>query len=461
MNKYITIIITIVLACLSACKQTGNNHLFDGSSMGNWQALGNATLKDSVLVVEGLNSKLVLNSGNYRDFNLNVKLRTVNNGKGYITFHSDGQNKGYNVAINNDLDDQVWWRMTGSLVSVRNLTKSLVKDDEWFDMNIRVEGQAISVLINGEPVVEYIEPEKPFRKSPNDKCILSEGTFEILSRGEGSIEIKDIYVESINREDINIPAQLAMAREEMTDPIIALHQDDFPVLDFHVHLKGGLTTEVAAKQSRRLGINYAIAPNCGIGFPITNDKEISEFLGTMRSQPFILAMQAEGREWITTFSQSARDEFDFVFTDALTYTDHKGRRTRLWEIDNSWIDNEQKYMDLIVQKICDVLEEPVDIYVNPCYLPDKMSDRYDEFWTEERMDKFIIALVKSGKALEINELYNIPNKAIIMKAKQAGVKFTFGSNNVTPDVSKLEYSIRMKQECGLIQSDMYKPKVKL
>jgi len=212
MTKYIAIII-ILLASLISCKQTERNHLFDGNGMGNWQTSGTAILKDSILIVEGTNSKLTLNNGNYKDFDLRMKLRTVNNGKGYITFHSDGENKGYNVAINNDFDDQIWWRMTGSLVSVRNLTKSLVKDGEWFDMNIRVEGQSISVLINGELVVEYIEPEKPFRKSPYNKCILSEGTFEILSRGEGSIEIKDIYVEPINREDINIPAQLALARE--------------------------------------------------------------------------------------------------------------------------------------------------------------------------------------------------------------------------------------------------------
>jgi len=459
MAKYISILIGILL-CFSACKHNEDNHLFDGKSLDKWKISGNAMLKDSILIISGPNSKLTLDNGNYRDFDMKMKLRTVK-GKGYVNFHSDGQNKGYNVAINNDLEDEVWWRMTGSLVSVRNLTKSLVKDAEWFDMNIRVEGQAISVLINGEPVVEYIEPEKPLRKPPYDKCMLSEGIFEILSRGEGSIEIKDIYVEPLNRQDINIPAQLALARDEMTDPIIALHQDDFPVLDFHVHLKGGLTSEAAAKQSRRLGINYAIAPNCGIGFPITNDQEIYGFLDTMRSQPFILAMQAEGREWVTTFSQKARDEFDFVFTDALTFTDHRGRRTRLWEVNDSWIDNEQEYMDLIVSKICDVLQEPVDVYVNPCYLPDKMSDRYDEFWTEERMNLFIDTLAKSGKSLEINELYNIPNKAIIMKAKKAGVKFTFGSNNVTPDVSKLEYSLKMKQECGLTQSDMYKPKIKL
>ena len=47
-----------------------------------------------------------------------------------------------------------------------------------------------------------------------------------------------------------------------------------------------------------------------------------------------------------------------------------------------------------------------------------------------------------------------------MKAKEAGVKFTFGSNNVTPDVSDLGYSLKMKEECGLTAENMYKPKVK-
>ena len=221
-----------------------------------------------------------------------------------------------------------------------------------------------------------------------------------------------------------------------------------------------MTKEVAAKQSRLTGINYAIAPNCGIGFPITNDEEIADFINLMRPEPFILAMQAEGREWLTTFSQEARDKFDYVFTDALTFRDNKDRRTRLWIKSETWIEDEQKYMDLIVDKICSVLQEPMDIYVNPCYLPDQMSNRYDEFWTEERMNKFVDALAKSGKALEINELYNIPNKAIILKAKAAGVKFTFGTNNVVPEVSMLEYSIRMKKECGLTAKDMYRPRLK-
>lgn len=446
----------------SACSHSGSGPLFEGNDASRWRTTGHVTVNQKILTLGGNDAKAILKNSQYRNFDLSLRVRTTPGGKGAVWFHTDPDlKKGYRIALNNDVEDPIWWKMTGSLVSVRNLTKSPVKENEWFQLNIRVEGREISVRINGEPVVEYIEPTAPYRTDAHKYTLLSEGTFALVSEGTGNLEFESISVKEVDPAGFNLEAQLAEAGDEQNDAIIRLHQDDFPVLDYHVHLKGGLTKEAAAKQSRKLGINYAVAPNCGIGFPITNDREIAAYLDSMHTQPFILAMQAEGREWLTTFSPEARGGFDYVFTDALTFTDSKGRRTRLWIPEETWIENEQQYMDLIVDKICNVLQEPVDIYVNPCFLPAPMDQRFDEFWTEKRMNKFIDALAKSGKALEINELYQIPNKAILLKAKAAGVKFTFGSNNVTPDVSGLEYSLRMMKECGLTAQDMYKPNIKL
>ncbi|MDH6305116.1 hypothetical protein M2459_002213 [Parabacteroides sp. PF5-5] len=456
-------ILPVVACCLllTFCSQSQSGVLFDGKDSNKWKTTGLVAVADEALTLSGAEAQAVLKGGDYQNFFLSMDVRTTPGAKGAVWFHTDPSlTKGYQVAINNNREDPEWWKMTGSLLSVRNLTKSFVKENDWFKLDITVEGHFIMVRINGSPVVEYIEPAAPYRVGANTTALLSKGTFALVSDGSGDIQFKNIAVEASGKK-VDVTTQQARANDEQTDEIIRLHQEDFPVLDFHVHLKGGLTKEVAAQQSRETGINYAIAPNCGIGFPITNDGQVMDFLNVMRTEPFILAMQAEGREWIETFSQGVRDEFDYVFTDALTFTDSKGRRTRLWIPQETWIENEQEYMDLIVDKICGVLQEPMDIYVNPCYLPPQMQDRYDEFWTEARMNKFIDALVKSGKALEINELYNIPNKAILMKAKAAGVKFTFGTNNIVPEVSMLEYSIRMKKELGLTAKDMYKPKIKI
>ena len=451
-----------LLFCLiTSCNQPQSGALFNGKDTSNWNTSGNVSVQENALTLSGPDAMAILKQGNYKNFELSLEVKTDQGGKGAVCFHSDvTASKGYKVAINNDVTDPVWWKMSGSLLSVRNLTKSFVKENQWFAMKIKVEGKAVSVLIDGAPVVEYTEPVEPYRTEANANARLSEGLFALISTGSGNIQFRKIEV-NVLKEAVDEQAQQAEATDEQNDEIIKLHQSDFPVLDYHVHLKGGLTKEIAAIQSRKTGINYAIAPNCGIGFPITNDQEIRAYLDTMRTQPFILAMQGEGREWVTTFSPEARAEFDYVFTDALTFTDKKGRRTRLWIPEEVWIENEEQYMDLIVEKICGVLEEPVDVYVNPNFLPASMADRYDQFWTEARMQKVIDALVKTGKALEINELYNIPNKAFILKAKEAGIKFTFGSNNITKDVSKLEYSIRMAKECGITAQDMYRPKIKI
>ena len=465
--KTLSFFTTILLGIfLADCSQAGGSRLlFDGTNADMWQTTGNVSVENGLLTLKGSNARAVLQNGKYKNFELNLEMRTTSGGKGTIGFHTDlSAAKGYQVAINNDREDPVWWKMTGSLLSVRNLTKSFVKENDWFQMSIRVEGHFVTVTINGEPVVEYIEPADFYRIAPNQTALLSEGTFALTSSGTGEIQIKSILVDVIQPNEIaqNIADQLAQSIDEQSDEIIKLHQEDFPVLDYHIHIKGGFDDREAAKLSRKVGINYASSPNCGIGFPITDDAGVMEFLEASRSLPFILAMQAEGREWVTTFSPEVRAEFDYVFTDALTFTDTKGRRTRLWMRSETWIEDEQEYMDLIVDKICDVLEEPMDIYVNPCFLPPQMDDRYDEFWTEARMNRFVEALAKSGKAMEINNRYKIPNKAIIQKAKAAGVKFTFGTNNAgANDVGLMEYAIQMKKECGITAADMYKPKIKI
>ena len=53
---------------------------------------------------------------------------------------------------------------------------------------------------------------------------------------------------------------------------------DFPLTDLHVHLKGKLTLEDAAKKSKEERIAYGIAINCGLGFPVHSDAQINAAL---------------------------------------------------------------------------------------------------------------------------------------------------------------------------------------
>ena len=245
-----------------------------------------------------------------------------------------------------------------------------------------------------------------------------------------------------------------------TNPqMLQFQREHFPVVNFHAHLKGGLTLDQALEQARNSGVKYGIAINCGLGFSVTNDAGINSYLDTLKGKPVFVGMQAEGREWVRLFSKEVVAKFDYVFTDAMTFTDDSGKRMRLWINDEVEVKDKQAFMDMLVSRILGIMNnEPIDIYVNPTFLPDCIAKEYDALWTQERMQKVITAAVKNGVAIEINARYRLPSPAFIKLAKQAGVKFSFGTNNADRDVGSLDYCLAMVQECGLTPQDMFMPK---
>jgi histidinol phosphatase-like PHP family hydrolase len=116
-------------------------------------------------------------------------------------------------------------------------------------------------------------------------------------------------------------------------------------------------------------------------------------------------------------------------------------------------------MDDLVGKIEAIFsQEPVDIYVNPTVLPAQLMDEYDALWTKERMERVIKVLADNNIALEINARYKVPKAEMIKMAKEAGVKFSFGTNNTGNELGRLEYCIQMIEECKLTPNDMFEIK---
>lgn len=237
------------------------------------------------------------------------------------------------------------------------------------------------------------------------------------------------------------------------------NKKDFQITDLHIHCKGGFTIDDAVKKSAAEHIKYGIVTNVGIGFPVHSDSQIDSVINSLKDYPqFLIGMQAEGREWLNNFSKESMAKFDYVFTDGMTFTDAQGRRNRIWIKEETWIDNEEEFMDYLVSTIVNILNtEPINMYVNPTYLPAQMADRYDSFWTEERMDKVIKAAKDHNIAIEINNRFKIPSAKFIERAKNAGVKFTVGTNNMDSNFSGAAYALEMIQKCNLTPADFYQP----
>ena len=170
-------------------------------------------------------------------------------------------------------------------------------------------------------------------------------------------------------------------------------------------------------------------------------------------------MQAEGREWLELFSKENRERFDYAFTDAMAWTINRGVRQRLWIPAETDIGDPQDFMEQLVDNIVKVVTtEPIDIHVNPTYLPAEIADQYDALWTDDRIERVVTALAESGVALEINNRFRIPSAKVIKKAKEAGVKFTFGTNNGgANDLGRMDYAIEMIHKCKLTSRDMWFP----
>ena len=101
--------------------------------------------------------------------------------------------------------------------------------------------------------------------------------------------------------------------------------------------------------------------------------------------------------------------------------------------------------------------EPADIYANPTFLPDALQGDYDALWTPELVDRVLDVLAEYGIALEINPRYRIPSFDIIRRAKERGIKFTFGTNNVDSRFGRLEYALEAIDACGLTPGDIWFP----
>jgi hypothetical protein len=232
------------------------------------------------------------------------------------------------------------------------------------------------------------------------------------------------------------------------------------MVDYHVHVKGDLTLEDALRRSRESGIYYGIVINGGLGFPVNSDAGLEAFLVEMRGRPAFVAFQAEGREWVRLFTKPVLEKFDYVFTDSMTWTDDGGKRQRLWIADEvGIIADPQKFMDMLVNRATGIFDnEPIDLYVNPTFLPAQIAADYDTLWTPERVKKMVDGLARNRVAMEINNRYRIPSAAFIRIAKRSGVKFACGTNNTgAADLGRNEYCARMIRECDLRTEDFWVP----
>jgi hypothetical protein len=185
--------------------------LFDGKSLDGWRASEHkesCKVEDGVIVVGGGERSHLFYDGpvenhDFKNFELKLQAKTEPGSNSGVYFHTEYQEvdwpaKGYEAQVNNSQED---WRRTGSLYAVKDVDKTSVKDNAWFDYHIIVRGKQITLKVNGETIVDYTEPENPPQPDPTRGRRLSHGTIALQAHDPGSIvRYRNIRIKPLSDE---------------------------------------------------------------------------------------------------------------------------------------------------------------------------------------------------------------------------------------------------------------------
>jgi len=231
------------------------------------------------------------------------------------------------------------------------------------------------------------------------------------------------------------------------------------VIDYHVHLRGGMTVEKAIQRQAATGIKIGVLRNLGKGWPLETDDQLRAFVDGVEGRPVFVGVQVNDRDWMTKHSPQLLERLDYVLADTMIMPmpDDQNRPVKLWMPEKYTVDDPQAWMERYMRHNLRVLAEPVTILANPTYLPPPVADRYDELWTEERMRRVIRAAIDNHVALEINARSGLPHGRFIRMAKRMGAKFTFGSNNFDDKPIDMSRCFEAIDRYGLTKDDMYVP----
>jgi hypothetical protein len=195
----------VAITSFAADDEPGFKPLMDGKTFNGWKLGTENTnsfrIEDGAFVANGKPCHLyyVGDDQPFKNVHLKVDVMTEPNSNGGIYFHTKYQEKswpkgGFECQVNNTQGD---WIKTGSLYSLINVSQSLATDNKWWTQEIIVEGNKVTVKVDGKIVLQYIEPPgatvgKDFERK------LTEGTFALQAHDPGSVvRYKNIRVKRL------------------------------------------------------------------------------------------------------------------------------------------------------------------------------------------------------------------------------------------------------------------------
>jgi histidinol phosphatase-like PHP family hydrolase len=245
--------------------------------------------------------------------------------------------------------------------------------------------------------------------------------------------------------------------------------------DLHCHTTfsdGLLSLEEVVRTAAGLGVQVGIADHVST----TNAERfvatlpaVERYLDAIEAAPVFRSGEFC---WCDTLWRELPDEvmgrFDYRVGSNHGFWLPDGSQASPWwqRLPPEWASRPGELMDIMVANLCDLVRTmPVQIVAHSTFAPSALFDLEDDveaWWTEEREDRYVEALAASTVALEISNRYRLPHDRLLRKARQAGVRFSLGSDGHTArQVARLDWAAETARRVGVTERDMFVPERRL
>jgi hypothetical protein len=171
----LTLLLLLIAAPLTFAQKKDKDGfipLFNGKDFTGWKISGDQstfTVRDGAMIAKGPVAHAFydgpVENHDFKNFEFMVDVMTAPGSNGGVYFHTEFKpderfpKKGFEVQVNQTHRDPI---KSGSLYHVQDIgediTKPITKDDEWYTEHIIVQGNTVTVKLNGKEVVKWTQP---------------------------------------------------------------------------------------------------------------------------------------------------------------------------------------------------------------------------------------------------------------------------------------------------------------
>lgn len=176
--------------------------LFNGKDLAGWNVVGKEewTVVDGVLVGRAVTKDYgyLETTKDYRNFQLSLKFKCIGTGNSGVYFHTRFKPGTADVSQGAQFEiDCTIGRHTGGvygfgrgwIVWPAPENETVVRQNEWNEMLVTVNGNRYTSRLNGVPMVDYTDPRAPF--------LTGTIALQLHSGGDGHMQFRDIWVREL------------------------------------------------------------------------------------------------------------------------------------------------------------------------------------------------------------------------------------------------------------------------